>query len=89
MNEILDGYIVVSDRNGIYCPQLFAKHMPHEQFPSISEEAWSILEEGPEHESYWDVWAYEFEGQKSIDGGYIYQDGDVWIVYKWKEDESE
>jgi hypothetical protein len=89
MNDILDGYIAVSDQHGIYCPQVFARRTPHEQFPTISEESWGILEEGPDHEFYWDVWAYEFEGQKSVDGGTIYQDGDVWIVYAWKEDESE
>lgn len=89
MNEILDGFIVASERNGIYCPQVFAQWMDRDLFPGIAAEAWEILEAGPEHESYWDVWAYEFEGQKSIDGGTIYQDGDVWIVYKWKEDEAE
>ena len=89
MNEILDGYIVVSDRNGIYCPRVFAERIDRSLFPDILKDAWEILEAGPDHELYWDVWSSEFEGQKSIDGGYIYQDGDVWIVYKWKEDESE
>jgi hypothetical protein len=89
MNEIIQGSLIVSDHHGIYCPQVFAERIDHSAFPGIAADAWEILKEGPEHELYWDVWAYEVEGQKSIDGGTIYQDGDVWIVYKWKEDEAE
>lgn len=89
MNEFLKRHIVVSDHHGIYCPQVFAERVERSMFPSILKDAWEILEAGPEHELYWDVWSNEFEGQKSIDGGTIYHDGDVWIVYEWEEVESE
>jgi hypothetical protein len=87
MNEIINGSLIVDSRFGIYCPQIFAERIDRTLFPSISEEAWDILEEGPEAEHYWDVWAYEVEGQTSVNGGTIYQDGDVWIVYEWSEEE--
>ena len=87
MCDILKGSLIVDSRNGIYCPQAFAERIDRSLFPQISEEAWSILEAGPDHDEYWDAWVEDFEGQKSVDGGTIYQDGDVWVVYEWSDDE--
>lgn len=89
MDNILDGRLIVDSRNGIYCPQIFSRCIDRSLFPDISDDAWNILDEGPEAEHYWDVWAYEVEGKVSVDGGVIYQDGDVWIVYSWEEEDAE
>ena len=86
--EIDEGYIVADSRNGIYCPQVFAERVERFLFPQISKESWDILESGPDNERYWDAWIYDFEGQVSIEGGSIYHDGDVWIVYEFGDDEE-
>lgn len=83
MYDIKRGELMVDSRHGIYCPQVFAQTVNRDMFPSIREKYWAILESGPEHELYWDAWFYEVEGQESTDGGTIYQDGDIWIVYEW------
>jgi hypothetical protein len=85
-NDIRVGSLIVDSHHGVYCPQVFAELIDRTAFPGIAKDAWEILEAGPDHEDYWHVWCYEVEGQKSIDGGIIYQDGDVWIVYEWDED---
>jgi len=89
MYDIKRGNLLVDSRNGIYCPQVFAKTVNRDMFPTIKQDAWEILESGPEHDEYWDVWAYEVEGQTSTDGATIYQDGDVWAVYEWENDDEE
>lgn len=88
MNGIKNGVLLVDSRHGIYCPQVFAKIVGRDMFPTISEESWAILEAGPDHEEYWDVWADDVEGQESTDGATIYQDGDVWAVYEWDNEDD-
>lgn len=85
MCDIKRGEILVDSRHGQYCPQVFAQTINREKFPNISEESWNILLEGPDNEMYWDVWCYDVDGTMSIDGGTIFQDGDVWVVYEWDE----
>jgi len=84
MYDIKDGNLVVDSHHGVYCPQIFAQTINRELFPEITEETWDILESGPDNELYWDTWAYDVEGQETIDGGVVFQDGDVWIVYEWE-----
>jgi hypothetical protein len=86
MYDIKRGVLLVDSRNGIYCPQVFAKTVNREMFPDIKNDVWSILEAGPEHEEYWDAWSDDVEGQESTDGATIYQDGDVWAVYEWNDE---
>ena len=88
MYDIKRGELMVDSRHGVYCPQVFALTANRDMFPSIADESWTVLEAGPEHELYWDTWVYKVEGQESTDGGVIYQDGDIWVVYEWDgEDE--
>ena len=89
MYNIKRGDLLVDSRHGVYCPQVFAETVDRDMFPTITENAWKILEAGPNHDEYWDVWADDVEGQESIDGAIIYQDGDVWAVYEWENDDEE
>jgi len=89
MYGIKTGDLLVDSHHGIYCPQVFAQTIKREMFPNISDETWEILEKGPDHELYWDAWAYDVEGQESTDGAVIYQDGDVWAVYEWDYGDEE
>jgi hypothetical protein len=78
--------LIVNDSHGIYIPQVFASMVDHSKFPDITPEEWNILLEGPTNEDYWDTWLYNVLDSVSIDGGMIYQDGDVWIVYEWNDE---
>jgi hypothetical protein len=80
-NFLYNAELIVDSRHGQYCPQVFAEVVEHERFPTVSGGAWKVLLEGPSNDEYWDVWVTEVEGKFSDDGGYIYQDGDIWIVY--------
>lgn len=65
---------------GIYIPQHFAESAQRGKFTGIDAEQWSILESGPEHEYYWDVWSEVLDNAETIDGQILHQDGDLWIV---------
>jgi len=73
--------ILIGDHQGVYIPQQFA-----ENFISgwLTGSQWDIevLEKGPEHESYWDVWDWVLSNAKHIDKKgntwHLYQDGDLW-----------
>jgi hypothetical protein len=82
----------LSDSRGVYIPRDFAKAFINRSIVSgVSDEAWAILEAGPEHELYWDTWS-EIERTAVVDTGKcrytLYQDGDLWLIpegMKWNE----
>jgi hypothetical protein len=68
---------------GVYIPQFFAESIDRGMVTGISEEEYSILLEGPEHEEYWDAWESVLDNARiTIDGSiyYLYQDMDLWIA---------
>ncbi len=76
----------LSDSRGIYLPRDFANSFADrtKNVSGVSDEDWAILETGPDHEHYWDVW---FDVQQTAvitdDNGTkytIYQDGDCWLI---------
>lgn len=73
------------DRHGIYIPQYFAESVRRECVTGVSAEDWTILEEGPDHEWYWDTWDSVLSNARitSPETGVTYslwQDGDLWLV---------
>lgn len=89
MKDIKTGALVVDSSHGVYCPQVFSQVINHDFFPDIKDEYWKILDSGPDNELYWDTWCYHFECQVATDGSMIYQDGDIWLVYEWSEDDED
>ena len=86
MECILDGC------RGIYIPQDFAREILTDDWKGVSEEQTNVLETGPEHEFYWEVWD-EVLDSASIrlpDGLWtLYQDGDLFLIhesYDWDEE---
>ena len=69
---------------GIYIPQHFAEAVDRSKVHDVTDEQWSILAAGPDHEHYWDVWTEVLDGATLIkddgSGWYLHQDGDLWIV---------
>jgi len=66
---------------GIYIPQYFAQTVKREEILYVTKEDWFILESGPDHEFYWDAWDTVLNCAETRDGGVLWQDGDLWIVY--------
>jgi hypothetical protein len=96
----------VNDHHGIYVPQEFAKRFANraQQVIGVTDEDWAILDAGPGHELYWDVWNEVEQNALVRDGGTtyrIYNNGDCWLVpadmvwddknetFVWPEDQPE
>lgn len=77
--------LLFDSHRGVYIPQNFAEEMVRDCVKGVSAEQWAILEAGPDHEWYWEVWS-EIEDSAEItdpDSGETYrlfQNGDVWLV---------
>ena len=73
--------LLVDDHHGVYIPQVFAETVRRDLFgETISAEDYAILESGPDHEHYWDVWYEVLNSAETADGVSLYQDGDLWAV---------
>ena len=79
--------LFLNDARGVYIPRDFAQSFVdrNKSVQGVSDEEWAILEAGPEHEQYWDVWNDIETTAKVTD--YIngveytlYQDGDLWLI---------
>jgi hypothetical protein len=69
---------------GIYIPQYFAESVRRERVRNVEPEEWEILEAGPDHELYSDVWN-DVEQNAVLDHPtlgecVLVQDQDLWIV---------
>ena len=97
----------LSDARGQYIPRDFASSFVDrtKHVTGVDDETWSILEAGPDHESYWDAWTDVCDNAKIADErGNVYsiwQDGDCWLVpvgmewddkdncFRWPEEDEE
>jgi hypothetical protein len=83
-----EGSLLYMDGNrGIYIPQQFAQETKHECVAGVNQEEWDILEYGPDHDEYWDVWNYVEQNAvlTDPDSGIkytLYQDDDLWLIPK-------
>ncbi len=77
--------LLVSDRNGIYIPKIYAEMVDEFLYlwENVSREDVDLLLKGPEEESYWDVWhdivqwaTYSDEEGKTWR---LHQDGDLFV----------
>ena len=77
--------LFASDARGRYIPQYFATEVKHELVSGLEPDDWTILEAGPDHELYWDVWTGVCDSAvvTNPDDGIRYtlhQDGDLWLI---------
>jgi hypothetical protein len=102
-----DPLLWLSDARGQYIPRDFANSFADraKHVSGVSDEDWSILEAGPDHEHYWDAWCDVCDHAVITDDtGHkfrIHQDGDCWLIpdgmewsdaegfYVWPVDEDE
>ena len=83
-NFLENAELFASDHRGIYIPQFFAQAVFREAVQGVSDEQYAVLEAGPDHEHYWDVWD-EVLGAAVINHPVLgactlWQDGDLWVV---------
>jgi hypothetical protein len=82
--------LLIHDGMGIYIPYTFAQDFNLTAFGiAEDDEDIAILKQGTEHEHYWDAWDAVMDKAKTAEGGYLYQDGDLWLVHPDKMDEQE
>ena len=82
--ELQNAILLFDSNRGIYIPQNFAQEMNREMITGVTAEQWEILEDGPDHEWYWETWS-EVESDAILnhpDHGkmYLKQDGDLWAI---------
>lgn len=76
----------LNDARGMYLPRDFANSFADraKTVAGVSDDDWAILEAGPDHELYWDVWSDVCDHALITDDkGVQYrinQDGDCWLV---------
>lgn len=102
-----DTLLWLDDHRGVYIPRDFANRFKDrdKNVSGVSADEWAILEAGPDHEQYWDVWAdVEQNAIVTDDNGAkfrLYQDGALWLVpegmewdeetdfFKWPDEETD
>lgn len=76
----------LSDSRGVYIPRDFALSFQNRErdVTGVDADEWAILEAGPDHEHYCDVWSdVEQRAIVTDENGMkyrLYQNGDLWLV---------
>jgi hypothetical protein len=76
----------LSDAHGQYIPRDFAKSFADraKHVTGVSDEDWSILDAGPDHEFYWETWEDVCNDAVVTDENGnkfgIWHDGDCWLI---------
>jgi hypothetical protein len=76
----------LDDHRGIYIPRDFASSFLNrsKHVEGVNADDWKILETGPDHEYYWDVWIEVSDNAIVTDENGVkyrlYQDGDLWLI---------
>ena len=78
----------LSDSRGVYIPRDFAQSFNDldraKNVTGVLNEDWRILEEGPEHEFYWETWDDVLSNAVVLDNDGVrytlHHDGDLWLI---------
>lgn len=89
-----DAILYADSARGVYIPQYFAESVVRESVSGVSDEDWTILESGPDHEWHWETWESVLNNARvtrASDGQVfvLYQDGDLWLVpVEWSPEDD-
>jgi hypothetical protein len=81
----MEPILFLNDARGVYIPRDFATEVRRDCVKDVTAEEWAVLEAGPDHELYWDVWN-DVERKASVTDPItgqvygLYQRGDLWLV---------
>jgi len=76
----MEAKLLVSDANGIFVPQIWADRYA-DQFSYVDPVDLQELLNGPESKFYWESWDNVLSNAETKEGGVLYQDGDLWLIY--------
>ena len=88
--------LLITDAWGVYIPQEAVRSLLFDK-STVTQEDLDTLEEGPEHEWYWEAWAHVLDTGIIVDRiakterYTLYQDGDLWAIpegAEWSEPEE-
>ena len=82
---VLEPRLALSDRHGIYIPQLYCNQIDKNIVEEMNVEMEDVLicQSGPDHEWYWESWDLITSNAQWIENGvkwYLHQNGDLWEV---------
>ena len=84
----------LDDHRGVYIPHDFALSFANRErdVSGVDNEEWATLENGPDEDFYWDVWADVCDHAVVTDEHgvqyHVYQDGACWLIplgMEWDE----
>lgn len=73
--------LLLDSGRGVYLPKRFAEIIDPAQWRYITAGDIAELKAGPESENYWHSWDIVSGNAETLDGGKLYQDGDLWLVW--------
>lgn len=73
--------LYADSNRGVYIPQFWAQSADLNQWCDYDQDQIAILQSGPDHESYWETWESVLDNVRTIGGGQLHQDGDLWVIY--------
>lgn len=85
--------LFLDDHRGNYIPRDFANEVRRDCVEGVEAETWGILEAGPDHDWYWDVW-HDVEREAIVIDPHtkqrftLYHDGNLWLVPEGYENPS-
>ena len=80
-NDAKPAILFADSAIGIYIPQCFAESHNPSQWKDIDADDLATLLQGPETEFYWDAWDSVLNNAETLDGGVLYQNGDLWVIW--------
>ena len=95
MTKKIEPLLWLNDARGIYIPRDFANSFADraKHVQNVSDEDWTILEAGPDHEWYWEAWVNVCDNAIVTDNDgvrfRVHQDGDCWLIpegMEWSEE---
>jgi hypothetical protein len=95
MTNIPEPHLFADSARGIYIPYHFATAIDQSCVTGLEPDDWTILEAGPDHDLYWDVWTGVCDsavvtGRDGINYT-LWQDGDLWLIpegMEWSEEDN-
>lgn len=75
--------LLIPDSHGVYVPKVFAERFDLSLWNDVDPDDLAIIEQGPDHEGYWDAWNSILTNATYSHGGdqyQLYQDGDLWAI---------
>lgn len=73
--------LFLDSNRGVYIPQHFAEMIDPADWRGIVADDIAALKAGPESDDYWHAWHIVLDNAETLDGGKLYQDGDLWLIW--------